>query len=35
MDQTLYDELGGKETLEKAAHYLYVNILNDDRIYSF
>ncbi len=35
MDQTLYDELGGKETVEKAAYYLYVHILNDDRIKDF
>ena len=35
MDQSLYEELGGKETVEKASHYLYVHILDDDRINSF
>ena len=35
MDQSLYEELGGKETVEKAAHFFYVHILEDDRINSF
>ena len=35
MDQSLYEELGGEETVEKAAHYLYVHILEDDRISGF
>ena len=32
MDQSLYEQLGGKKTVEKAATFLYVNILRDDRI---
>ena len=35
MDSTLYEEIGGKDTVEKAAKYLYVNILRDDRIKDF
>ncbi len=35
MDQSLYDQLGGKKTVDKAAAILYVNILRDDRINSF
>ncbi len=35
MDQSLFDQIGGKETVEKAAAILYVNILRDDRINSF
>jgi truncated hemoglobin YjbI len=35
MDHTLYEELGGKKTVEKAAAILYVNILRDERINSF
>ncbi len=35
MNPTLYEKLGGKETVEKASHFLYVNILLDDRIKSF
>ena len=35
MDQSLYDQLGGKKTVDKAAAILYVNILRDDRINYF
>jgi hemoglobin len=35
MDQTLYEALGGRETVDKAAAILYVNILRDDRINDF
>lgn len=35
MDQSLYEQLGGKDTVEKAANFLYVNILKDERISSF
>ena len=35
MDQSLYDQLGGKQTVDKAAAILYVNILRDDRINHF
>jgi hemoglobin len=35
MNQTLYEKIGGKKTVEKAAHFLYVNILKDDRINRF
>ena len=35
MDHTLYEKIGGERTVEKASHYLYVNILKDDRINGF
>ncbi len=35
MDHSLYEELGGKRTVEKASAILYVNILRDERINSF
>jgi len=35
MDQSLYEELGGKKTVEKASAILYVNILRDERINGF
>ena len=35
MDQTLYEKLGGKETIDKASHFLYVNILRDEKISPF
>ncbi len=35
MDSTLYEQIGGKETVEKATHILYANILRDDRINNF
>ena len=31
MNATLFEKIGGKDTVEKATHYLYVNILRDDR----
>ena len=35
MDHSLYEELGGRKTVEKASAILYVNILRDERINSF
>ena len=35
MNTTLYEKIGGKDTVEKAANFLYVNILRDDRINEF
>ena len=35
MDPTLFKKVGGKETVEKAAKFLYVNILRDDRLKRF
>ncbi len=35
MDSTLYRKVGGKETVEKAAKILYVNIIRDDRLKRF
>ena len=35
MDNTLYEKIGGKETVEKASHFLYVNLLRDDRLAPF
>lgn len=35
MDDTLYQEIGGKDAVKKASHYLYVNILKNDRLKSF
>ena len=35
MNPTLYEEIGGKKTVEKAAYFLYANILQDDRIKHF
>ena len=35
MNPTLFEKIGGKEIVEKASHYLYVNILSDDRINHF
>ena len=35
MNPTLYEEIGGEVIVEKASHYLYVNILRDDRIKHF
>ena len=29
MKPTLYEKIGGKDTVEKASHFLYVNILRD------
>ena len=35
MNPTLYEKIGGQETVEKASHFLYVSILLDDRIKPF
>ena len=35
MNPTLFDEIGGKETVERASLFLYVNILRDNRIKHF
>ncbi len=35
MNPTLYEKIGGKETVEKAAKFLYVNVLRDDRLKRF
>jgi len=35
MTQTLFDRIGGKETVAKATHYLYVNLFRDDRLKPF
>lgn len=35
MDQTLYQELGGEKTVQKATFLLYANILRDKRIKNF
>ena len=35
MNPTLYEKIGGKETVEKASHFLYVNMLRDDLLKPF
>ncbi len=35
MSKTLYEELGGQAAMTAAAHHLYLNIMNDDRIKGF
>ena len=35
MNKTLFEKIGGKNTVEKAAKILYVNILRDDRLKRF
>ncbi|MGH1537956.1 MAG: group I truncated hemoglobin [Gammaproteobacteria bacterium] len=35
MDHSLYEDLGGEKTVEKASAILYVNILRDERINSY
>lgn len=35
MNTSLYDRIGKKEMVEKASHYLYVNILRDDKLSPF
>ena len=35
MNPSLFEKIGGKETVEKASHFLYVNILRDHRIKHF
>jgi len=35
MNLTLFDDIGRKDTVEKASHYLYVKMLTDYRIKHF
>ena len=35
MNPTLYEKIGGKEIVEKASHFLYVNMLRDDLLRPF
>ncbi len=35
MNPSLYEKIGGKETVVKAAKFLYVNVLRDDRLKRF
>ena len=35
MSQTLFERIGGKDTVAKATHYLYVNLQRDDRLKHF
>ncbi len=35
MNPTLYEKIGGKEMVEKATHYLYVNLLRDEKLQPF
>ena len=35
MNPSLYERIGKKEMVEKASHYLYVNILRDERLSPF
>lgn len=35
MNPTLYDKLGGKDMIEKTTHYLYVNILRNEKLSPF
>ena len=35
MNPTLYEKIGGKDMVEKASHFLYVNILRDHRLKHF
>ena len=35
MTQTLYERIGGKDTITKATHYLYVNIFRDEQLKPF
>jgi hemoglobin len=35
MKPTLYDKIGGKEMIEKATHYLYVNLLRNEKLSPF
>ncbi len=32
MNPSLYEKIGGKETVVKAAKFLYVNVLRDERL---
>ncbi len=33
--KTLYERIGGKETVAKATHYLYVNLFRDEKLKPF
>ena len=35
MNPTLYEKIGGKDTVDKATHFLYVNLLRDERLRPF
>ena len=35
MNASLFERIGGKETIDKASNFLYVNILRDERINKF
>lgn len=35
MNPTLYNKIGGKKTIEKAAKFLYANVLGDNRLKRF
>ena len=35
MMQTLYERIGGKQTVTKATHYLYVTLFRDERLKPF
>ena len=35
MNPTLFEKIGGQETVEKASHFLYVHILQDEHIKHF
>lgn len=35
MTQSLFDRIGGENTVVQATHYLYINILRDDRLKPF
>ncbi len=35
MTQTLFERIGGEDTVAKATHYLYVNLFRDDKLKPF
>ncbi len=35
MNKSLYDKIGGGDIVEKASHFLYVNLMRDDRLKPF
>lgn len=35
MNPTLFEKIGGQDTVDKATHFLYVNLLRDDRLRPF
>ena len=35
MNPSLYEKIGGKDTVDKATHYLYVNLLRDELLKPF